>query len=127
MLQKKGDQDRVIDIVENLEEYRRSDREEITRMIKVAAWCLQDDPERRPLMSTVLKVLEGVMEVDSNINYRFSHAMLQLVTTIFLQHLLQHLFFPILDDVVVRLPLLVASATFPSCYPKLTTAFLALV
>jgi hypothetical protein len=75
MLQKKGDQDRVIDIVENLDEYTRSDREEITRMIKVAAWCLQDDPERRPLMSTVLKVLEGVMEVDSNINYRFSHAM----------------------------------------------------
>ena len=75
MLQKKGGQDRVIDIVENLDEYTRSDREEITRMIKVAAWCLQDDPERRPLMSTVLKVLEGVMEVDSNINYRFSHAM----------------------------------------------------
>ncbi|KAJ6925491.1 hypothetical protein NC651_010008 [Populus alba x Populus x berolinensis] len=73
---KKGDQDRVIDIVENLEEYRRSDREEITRMIKVAAWCLQDDPERRPLMSTVLKVLEGVMEVDPNINYRFSHSMI---------------------------------------------------
>jgi hypothetical protein len=61
--------------VENLDEYTRSDREEITRMIKVAAWCLQDDPERRPLMSTVLKVLEGVMEVDPNINYRFSHAM----------------------------------------------------
>ncbi|KAG6778532.1 hypothetical protein POTOM_014869 [Populus tomentosa] len=76
MLQKKGDQDRVIDIVENLDEYTRSDREEITRMIKVAAWCLQDDPERRPLMSTVLKVLEGVMEVDPNINYRFSHAMI---------------------------------------------------
>ncbi|KAJ6999488.1 hypothetical protein NC653_010253 [Populus alba x Populus x berolinensis] len=77
LLQKKGDhQDRVIDIVENLDEYTRSDREEITRMIKVAAWCLQDDPERRPLMSTVLKVLEGVMEVDPNINYRFSHAMI---------------------------------------------------
>ncbi|KAG6776833.1 hypothetical protein POTOM_016623 [Populus tomentosa] len=76
MLQKKGDQDRVIDIVENLDEYTRSDREEIMRMIKVAAWCLQDDPERRPLMSTVLKVLEGVMEVDPNINYRFSHAMI---------------------------------------------------
>ncbi|KAJ6925489.1 hypothetical protein NC651_010006 [Populus alba x Populus x berolinensis] len=76
MLQKKGDQDRVIDIVENLDEYTRSDREEITRTIKVAAWCLQDDPERRPLMSTVLKVLEGVMEVDPNINYRFSHSMI---------------------------------------------------
>ncbi|KAJ6737910.1 hypothetical protein OIU74_002965 [Salix koriyanagi] len=73
---KKADQDRVIDIVENLDAYKQSEREEITRMIKVAAWCLQDDPERRPLMSTVLKVLEGVMEVDSNLVYRFSHAMI---------------------------------------------------
>ncbi|KAJ6767358.1 G-TYPE LECTIN S-RECEPTOR-LIKE SERINE/THREONINE-PROTEIN KINASE SD2-5 [Salix purpurea] len=76
MLQKKADQDRVIDIVENLDAYKQSEREEITRMIKVAAWCLQDDPERRPLMSTVLKVLEGVMEVDSNLVYRFSHALI---------------------------------------------------
>ncbi|KAG5246732.1 proline-rich receptor protein kinase [Salix suchowensis] len=76
MLQKKAGQDRVIDIVENLDAYKQSEREEITRMIKVAAWCLQDDPERRPLMSTVLKVLEGVMEVDSNLDYRFSHAMI---------------------------------------------------
>ncbi|KAJ6367474.1 hypothetical protein OIU78_000100 [Salix suchowensis] len=76
MLQKKADQDRVKDIVENLDAYKQSEREEITRMIKVAAWCLQDDPERRPLMSTVLKVLEGVMEVDSNLIYRFSHAMI---------------------------------------------------
>ncbi|KAB5533674.1 hypothetical protein DKX38_016760 [Salix brachista] len=53
-----------------------SDREEIIRMIKIAAWCLQDNPERRPLMSTVVKVLEGVMEVDSSIVYEFHHALI---------------------------------------------------
>ncbi|KAG5234617.1 G-type lectin S-receptor serine/threonine-protein kinase [Salix suchowensis] len=58
-----------------LDEYIQSDREEILRMLEVAAWCLQDDPERRPLMSTVVKVLEGVMEVDSNLVYKFSHAL----------------------------------------------------
>ncbi|KAJ6725127.1 G-TYPE LECTIN S-RECEPTOR-LIKE SERINE/THREONINE-PROTEIN KINASE SD2-5 [Salix viminalis] len=58
-----------------LDEYIRSDREEILRMLEVAAWCLQDDPERRPLMSTVVKVVEGVMEVDSNLVYKFSHAL----------------------------------------------------
>uniref|UniRef100_A0A6N2KMN3 non-specific serine/threonine protein kinase n=1 Tax=Salix viminalis TaxID=40686 RepID=A0A6N2KMN3_SALVM len=41
--------------------YIRSDREEIIRMLEVAAWCLQDDPERRPPMSTVVKVLKGVV------------------------------------------------------------------
>ncbi|KAG6754572.1 hypothetical protein POTOM_040361 [Populus tomentosa] len=58
-----------------LDEYMQSDKEEIIRMLKVAAWCLQDDPERRPLMSTVVKVLEGVMEVGSNLVYKFSHAL----------------------------------------------------
>ncbi|KAF9672070.1 hypothetical protein SADUNF_Sadunf11G0002300 [Salix dunnii] len=77
MLQKKAGQDRLIDIVKNLDDqYMPSDREEIIRMIKIAAWCLQDDPERRPLMSTVVKVLEGVMEVDSNIVYEFHHALI---------------------------------------------------
>ncbi|KAJ6333835.1 hypothetical protein OIU77_009675 [Salix suchowensis] len=58
-----------------LEEYIQSDRKEILRMLEVAAWCLQDDPERRPPMSTVVKVLVGVMEVDSNLVYKFSHAL----------------------------------------------------
>ncbi|KAJ6978471.1 hypothetical protein NC653_026777 [Populus alba x Populus x berolinensis] len=52
------------------------DREEIIRMIKIAAWCLQDDPERRPFMSAVVKVLEGVMEVESNLVYKFHHALI---------------------------------------------------
>ncbi|XP_034927751.1 PR5-like receptor kinase [Populus alba] len=62
-------------ILEFLDEYMQSDKDEIIRMIKIAAWCLQDDPEKRPLMSTVVKVLEGVMEVDSNLVYKFSHAL----------------------------------------------------
>ncbi|CAK7351241.1 unnamed protein product [Dovyalis caffra] len=66
MLQNKAEEDRLIDIVENVDECMQSDREEILRMIKVAAWCLQDDPERRPLMSTVVKVFEGVKEIDTN-------------------------------------------------------------
>ncbi|KAJ6935124.1 LOW QUALITY PROTEIN: hypothetical protein NC652_010201 [Populus alba x Populus x berolinensis] len=62
-------------ILEFLDEYMQSDRDEMIRMIKIAAWCLQDDPEKRPLMSTVVKVLEGVMDVDSNLVYKFSHAL----------------------------------------------------
>ncbi|KAJ6978523.1 PR5-like receptor kinase [Populus alba] len=77
MLQKKAEQDRLIDIVENLDDQSmQGDREEIIRMIKIAAWCLQDDPERRPFMSAVVKVLEGVMEVESNLVYKFHHALI---------------------------------------------------
>ncbi|XP_015881296.3 G-type lectin S-receptor-like serine/threonine-protein kinase SD2-5 [Ziziphus jujuba] len=75
LLQKKAEEDQLIDIVEDLDEDMENNREEVVRMIRVGAWCLQNDYTRRPLMSTVVKVLEGVMEVDSNIVYMFSHAM----------------------------------------------------
>ena len=45
-------------------------------MIKIGARCLQDDPERRPLMSTIVKILDGVMEVDTNLVYVFSHSLI---------------------------------------------------
>ena len=76
MLQNKAEEDRLIDIVENVDECMQSDKEEMLRMIKIGAWCLQDDPERRPLMSTVVKILDGVMEVDTNLVYVFSHSLI---------------------------------------------------
>ncbi|GAV59569.1 Pkinase domain-containing protein, partial [Cephalotus follicularis] len=39
------------------------DREKAERMAKVALWCVQYSPEARPLMSTVVKMLEGGMEI----------------------------------------------------------------
>ncbi|KAH7404298.1 hypothetical protein KP509_15G020300 [Ceratopteris richardii] len=33
------------------------------RAIKVALWCLQEDPKSRPTMSTVLRMLEGLVHV----------------------------------------------------------------
>ncbi|KAK3183963.1 hypothetical protein Dsin_031249 [Dipteronia sinensis] len=76
LLQTKAEEDRLLDIVENLEENVQDVSEEMIRMIKIGAWCLQDDPRKRPSMSTVVKMLEGVMEVDENIIYRFSQATL---------------------------------------------------
>ncbi|CAN8308953.1 unnamed protein product [Cochlearia groenlandica] len=37
--------------------------EEATRMATVAVWCIQDSEEIRPAMGTVVKMLEGVVEV----------------------------------------------------------------
>ncbi|KAH9791414.1 Receptor-like serine/threonine-protein kinase [Citrus sinensis] len=62
LLQEKAKEDRLFDIVESFGE-------------EIGAWCLQNDPGKRPSMSTVVKVLEGVMEVDANINYKFAQAM----------------------------------------------------
>ncbi|PON96481.1 Serine/threonine protein kinase [Trema orientale] len=62
MLQKKAKEDRLIDIVEYLEEDMRNNTEEL------------NNHKKRPSMSSVVKVLEGVMEVEPNISYTSHHA-----------------------------------------------------
>jgi hypothetical protein len=39
------------------------DNEKAERMLKVAQWCVQYSPDDRPLMSTVVKMLEGEKEI----------------------------------------------------------------
>ena len=38
---------------------------EVERLIKVAMWCIQEDPNLRPCMSGVVRMLEGNGEVES--------------------------------------------------------------
>ncbi|CAO2818159.1 unnamed protein product [Amaranthus hypochondriacus] len=46
----------------NVEELNR---EKAERMVKVALWCVQYLPKDRPMMSLVVKMLEGGMEIDT--------------------------------------------------------------
>lgn len=41
-----------------------ADMDEVTRIVKVAAWCVQDDETHRPSMSQVVQILEGVLDVN---------------------------------------------------------------
>ncbi|XP_065862228.1 G-type lectin S-receptor-like serine/threonine-protein kinase At2g19130 [Euphorbia lathyris] len=43
---------------------REGDVEEVTRVCKVACWCIQDDETRRPTMGQVVQILEGVINVN---------------------------------------------------------------
>ncbi|CAK9146176.1 unnamed protein product [Ilex paraguariensis] len=38
--------------------------EEVTRMCRVACWCIQEDENRRPSMGQVVQILEGVLDVN---------------------------------------------------------------
>ncbi|CAN4103402.1 unnamed protein product [Withania somnifera] len=40
------------------------DAEEVSRICKVAFWCIQDDEVQRPSMGRVVRILEGVLEVN---------------------------------------------------------------
>lgn len=44
------------------------DKEMAERMVKVAIWCVQHRPQLRPLMSVVVKMLEGAVEIPKPLN-----------------------------------------------------------
>lgn len=41
------------------------DGEELTRALKVAFWCIQDEVSTRPSMGEVVKMLEGSMDISA--------------------------------------------------------------
>ncbi|KAI5660736.1 hypothetical protein M9H77_20059 [Catharanthus roseus] len=42
---------------------RIADEEEVSRLCKIACWCIQDDENNRPSMGQVVQILEGVLPV----------------------------------------------------------------
>ncbi|XP_054822425.1 rust resistance kinase Lr10-like [Prosopis cineraria] len=64
---------------ENLEELITDcgileDKEKVERMARIAFWCVQYRPELRPIMSVVVKMLEGSMDIPNPSN-PFQHLM----------------------------------------------------
>ncbi|PKI34780.1 hypothetical protein CRG98_044831 [Punica granatum] len=62
---------RLLDIVDKCSEDMQFHGPDAVNMMRVAAWCLQADFAKRPSMSTVVKVLEGVMDVKVDLDYNF--------------------------------------------------------
>ncbi|KAK1556275.1 hypothetical protein Q3G72_001882 [Acer saccharum] len=63
----KAEDDCLIDLVDKDSEDMQLHGEEVVQMMRVAVWCLQNDYNRRPSMSTVVKVLEGTMEFEASL------------------------------------------------------------
>ncbi|KAM7503144.1 hypothetical protein LguiB_002048 [Lonicera macranthoides] len=64
---------KLLEMVDSFSEDMRSNGAEVVEMMKVAAWCLQNDYVMRPSMSVVVKVLEGVMEVEQILDCGFEN------------------------------------------------------
>ncbi|KAK9063876.1 hypothetical protein SSX86_017748 [Deinandra increscens subsp. villosa] len=76
--QKCWEQETLLDIVDLKSEDKQIYGKEVIEMMKIASWCLQTDYTRRPSMSSVVKVLEGGLKVDSNLDYNFTDRRLQI-------------------------------------------------
>ncbi|GMY13429.1 g-type lectin s-receptor-like serine/threonine-protein kinase sd2-5 [Fagus crenata] len=71
LLKKKIEEDRLLDLVDNYSEDMQLHGAEVVKMMRVAARCLQNDYTKRPSMSMVVKVLEDVVNIESDIDYFF--------------------------------------------------------
>ncbi|KAL4575537.1 hypothetical protein LXL04_022384 [Taraxacum kok-saghyz] len=74
------EQGNLLSIVDRYSEDMQIHGTEVVEMMKVASWCLHNDFRKRPSTSMVIKVLEGVTNVESNLDYKFSYTSLQQTT-----------------------------------------------
>ncbi|KAF2305342.1 hypothetical protein GH714_004094 [Hevea brasiliensis] len=69
ILMKKAEEDRLIYMVDKSCQDMQLHISEAVELMRVAIWCLQSDFTRRPSMEMVVKVLEGTMDVETNVDY----------------------------------------------------------
>ncbi|KAF3614470.1 putative G-type lectin S-receptor-like serine/threonine-protein kinase SD2-5-like [Capsicum annuum] len=70
VFRRKAEQEKLIDMVDKNEDMQLH-REAVTEMMSLAVWCLQGDFTKRPSMSLVVKALEGLVTVQTNLEYNF--------------------------------------------------------
>nr|XP_043620294.1 G-type lectin S-receptor-like serine/threonine-protein kinase SD2-5 [Erigeron canadensis] len=78
LLQKSWQQGMLLDMVDKYSEDMQAHGAEVVEMLKLASWCLQTDYTERPSMSSVVKVIEGGLNVvESNLDYNFTDPRMQ--------------------------------------------------
>uniref|UniRef100_A0A453DXJ6 non-specific serine/threonine protein kinase n=1 Tax=Aegilops tauschii subsp. strangulata TaxID=200361 RepID=A0A453DXJ6_AEGTS len=71
LLEEKVKSDRLVDLIDNSSNDMQAHKQDVIQMMMLAMWCLQIDCKKRPKMSEVVKVLEGTMKTDLNIEHNF--------------------------------------------------------
>ncbi|GJM98204.1 hypothetical protein PR202_ga15192 [Eleusine coracana subsp. coracana] len=68
MLQEKVKNGQLMDLIDPRSTDMESHLEEVFRVMNLAMWCLQVDSGERPSMSMVVKILEGAMDVETELD-----------------------------------------------------------
>ena len=69
IFKRKAEDEQLADIIDKESEDMQEHGEEVVEMMRMAAWCLQSDYSKRPSMSVVIKVLEGSVGVEVDLDY----------------------------------------------------------
>ncbi|KAF7109988.1 hypothetical protein CFC21_110157 [Triticum aestivum] len=68
MLQDKAKTDQLLDLIDPRSTDMQCHLDEVSRMMNLAMWCLQVDSRRRPSMTEVVKILDGAMDVETELD-----------------------------------------------------------
>ncbi|KAF8413692.1 hypothetical protein HHK36_001684 [Tetracentron sinense] len=82
LFKRKAEEEQLFDLVDKYSEDLQLHATEAVEVMKVAAWCLQSDFTKRPSMSVVVNVLDGLIDVEPDLNYSFSTPPPPQMTTI---------------------------------------------
>ncbi|PSR95433.1 G-type lectin S-receptor-like serine/threonine-protein kinase [Actinidia chinensis var. chinensis] len=70
LFNRKAEEGQLLNIVDKCEDIHLHGAEVVETML-LAAWCLQNDFAKRPSMSVVVKALEGLVDIERNLDYKF--------------------------------------------------------
>ncbi|XP_048138035.1 G-type lectin S-receptor-like serine/threonine-protein kinase SD2-5 [Rhodamnia argentea] len=73
VFRRKAEEGGLSDFIDSHSEDMRLNEAQAVNMLRIAAWCLQGDSTKRPSMSTIVKVLDGLMDVPDDLEYDFSY------------------------------------------------------
>ena len=71
LVKRNTEDDQLHCIIDKLSEDMQLHLDEVVKMIKLGVCCLQSDFNIRPSMSMVVKVLEGVVDMEPGLDYTF--------------------------------------------------------
>ncbi|XP_006348905.2 G-type lectin S-receptor-like serine/threonine-protein kinase SD2-5 [Solanum tuberosum] len=72
LFMRKAVERQLLEMVDKKSEDMQLHRKEAVEMMKIAAWCLQSDYTKRPSMSLVVKVLQGLVAAETDLDYSFT-------------------------------------------------------
>ncbi|KAH0653816.1 hypothetical protein KY289_031494 [Solanum tuberosum] len=72
LFMRKAVERQLLEMVDKNSEDMQLHKKEAVEMMKIAAWCLQSDYTKRPSMSLVVKVLQGLVAAVTDLDYSFT-------------------------------------------------------
>lgn len=72
LLEKAANDDQISDIIDKICESMKNNIEDVQKNMKTSTWCLQRNPNKRPSMAEMVKVLEGVVKVECDLELCFT-------------------------------------------------------